>query len=140
MTTHHPKLNLKKTELPLMPWKDCPYKDLLVIVENIAVSESPTARNLGVVLDNLLCCTANMAPSCRYSLYNIRRIQPFLKGGAAYLVVLALFLSLACSVPCVQPTSTLPCDLPLQGPPLAPCRSSYQIQDDGTGIRGGQWD
>ena len=39
-------------------------------------------------------------------------------------------------VPRVQPTEVLPCDPPLQGPPLAPCSSSHQIQDDGTGIQG----
>ena len=60
MTTYyHMKLNLNKTELLLMPGKDCPYMDLLVTVENIAASPSATVRNLGVVLDNRLCYTAN---------------------------------------------------------------------------------
>ena len=67
--------------------------DLLVTVENITVSPSPTASNLGVVLDNQLCCTANItavARSCRFALYNIRRIQPFLTREAAQLLVQSL--------------------------------------------------
>ena len=56
-TIHHLKLNLNKTELLPMPGEDM---DLLVTVENIAVSPSPTARNLGVVLDNQLCCNVNI--------------------------------------------------------------------------------
>ena len=47
-----------KTELLLIPGKDCPHMDLLVNVENMTVSPSTTARNLGVVLDIQLSCTA----------------------------------------------------------------------------------
>ena len=63
-TAHHLKHNLDKTELlpppSLCQGKDCPHVDLSVTVEDIAVSPSPTARNLGEVLDNHLCCTANI--------------------------------------------------------------------------------
>ena len=85
-----------KTELLLIPGKDCPHMDLLVTVKNITVSPSPTARNLGVVLDNQLCCTANItavARSCRFALYNIRRIRPFLTREAAQLLVQSLVIS-----------------------------------------------
>ncbi|KAK0147645.1 hypothetical protein N1851_012893 [Merluccius polli] len=61
MTAHHLKLN--KTELLFMPRKDCPHMDLLVTVKDIAVCPSPTAGNL-VVLDNHLCCTANIPVIC----------------------------------------------------------------------------
>ena len=47
----------------------CPHMDLLVIVEDIVVSPSPTARILCVVLDNQLCCTATtstLVQSCRF--------------------------------------------------------------------------
>ena len=70
-TAHHLRLNFNKTELLLIPGKDFRHMDLLVTVENITVSPSPTARNLGVVLDNQLCCTANIpvvAGSCRFAL------------------------------------------------------------------------
>ena len=70
-TAYHLKLNLNKTELLLMPTKDSPHMDLLVTVENITVSPSPTSRNLCVVLDNKLCCPADItrARSCRLALY-----------------------------------------------------------------------
>ncbi|KAK0153319.1 Methionine synthase [Merluccius polli] len=55
---HHLKLNLDKTELLFVLGKDCPHMVLLATVEDIAVCPSATARNLGVVLDNQLCCTA----------------------------------------------------------------------------------
>ena len=44
---HHLRLNLNKTELLLIPGKDSPHMDLLVTVENITVSPSPTARIIG---------------------------------------------------------------------------------------------
>ena len=55
----------------------------------------PNRRNLGVVLDNHLCCTANttlVAQSCRFALYNISRIQPILTKGAAQVLVRALVI------------------------------------------------
>jgi len=61
-----------------MPGKDCPQMDLLVTIEDIEVSPAPTARNLGVVLDDRLSCNANItsvAQSCRIALYNIRKMQ-----------------------------------------------------------------
>ncbi|KAK0146779.1 hypothetical protein N1851_013896 [Merluccius polli] len=70
--------------------------DLLVTVKDIAGCPSPTARNLGMVLDNQLCCTANItavARSCRFALYNISRIWPFLTREAAQLLVQALLIS-----------------------------------------------
>jgi hypothetical protein len=89
-TAHHLRLNLNKTELLLMPERDCPHMDLLVTVENITVSPPPTSRNPSVVLDNQLCCIANIsavARSYRFALYNIRRIRPFFTREAAQLVV-----------------------------------------------------
>jgi len=73
-----------------MPGKDCPQMDLLVTIEDIEVSPAPTARKLGVVLDDQLCCNANItsvARSCRIALSNIRRIWPFLTREAAQILV-----------------------------------------------------
>ena len=52
MSAHHLKLNLNKTELLFLPGKDCPHMDLLVTVKDAVVGPSPTARNLGVILDD----------------------------------------------------------------------------------------
>ena len=54
-TAHHLKLNPNETELLLMPGKDRPHMDLLVTVEKITVSPSPTARNLSVVFWTISC-------------------------------------------------------------------------------------
>ena len=59
-TANHLKLNLNTAELLFMPGKNCPQLDLLVTIEDIKVSPSPTARNHDVVLDDQLCCNANI--------------------------------------------------------------------------------
>ena len=51
-TAEH-QLNLSKTELLLIPGKDCPRMDLSVIVEDVTVSPL-MARNLGIILSNRL--------------------------------------------------------------------------------------
>ena len=57
---------------------------------------SSTVRNLGVILDDQLSCTPNItavARSCRFALYNIRRIRTFLTKDATQLLVQALVIS-----------------------------------------------
>ncbi|KAK3518428.1 hypothetical protein QTP70_000590 [Hemibagrus guttatus] len=64
MTAHQLKLNPSKTELLVIP---------------------ATARNLGVTMDNQLSFSSHVAYvtlSCRFLLYNIRRIRPFLSTQA----------------------------------------------------------
>jgi len=98
-SANHLKLKLDKTELLFMPGKDCPQIGILVTIENIVVSPSPTARNLGVVLDDQLCCNANITSitsvdrPCRIALYNIRRIRPFLTREAAQILVEVLVIT-----------------------------------------------
>ena len=63
--------------------------DLLVTIEDIAVPPAVPARNLGVVLDDQICCNANIttvAQSCRIVLSNICRIWPFLTHEAAQIL------------------------------------------------------
>ncbi|KAM9502182.1 uncharacterized protein ACWYII_000046 [Salvelinus alpinus] len=86
MTDHHLKLNLGKTELLFLPGKDCPFHDLAITVDNSIVSSSQSAKNLGVILDNTLSFSTNIkavARSCRFMLYNIRRVRPCLTQEAA---------------------------------------------------------
>ncbi len=74
MKDHHLQLNLAKTKL-------------------LVVS---TARHLGVVIDDKLNFSdhiAKTARSCRFALYNIRKIRPFLSEHATQLLVQALVLS-----------------------------------------------
>ena len=96
MSAHHLKLNLNKTELLFIPGKACPLQDFSITVENSTVTPSLTAKNLGVILDNRLSCAENItatARSCRFFLYNIRRIRPFLTREAAQLLTQSLVIS-----------------------------------------------
>ncbi|KAK6329290.1 hypothetical protein J4Q44_G00012680 [Coregonus suidteri] len=63
MTDHHLKLNPGKTELLFLPGKDCPFHDLAITVDN----------------------SAAVTRSCRFMLYNIRRVRPCLTQEAAQL-------------------------------------------------------
>ncbi len=66
------------------------------ILGSSTITPSRRARNLGVVIDDQLSFTdhiATTARSCRFALYNIRKIRPFLSEQAAQLLVQALVLS-----------------------------------------------
>ncbi|KAJ8384479.1 hypothetical protein AAFF_G00205000 [Aldrovandia affinis] len=96
MSTHHLKLNLGKTELLFLPAKGSPMIDALITMEGSIVSPSQSARSLGVTLDNQLCISRHIAAitrTCRFSLYNIRRIRPFFTQEATELLVQALVIS-----------------------------------------------
>ncbi|XP_071248489.1 bifunctional coenzyme A synthase isoform X2 [Salvelinus alpinus] len=96
MTDHHLKLNLGKTELLFLPGKDCPFHDLAITVDNSIVSSSQSAKNLGVILDNTLSFSTNIKAvtrSCRFMLYNIRRVRPCLTQEAAQVLIQALVIS-----------------------------------------------
>ena len=60
------------------------------------MSSGTTAKNLGVILDSQLSFKAHItavARSCRYTLYNIRRIRPFLTQESAQLLIQASVIS-----------------------------------------------
>ncbi|XP_064198128.1 uncharacterized protein LOC135258592 [Anguilla rostrata] len=63
---------------------------------NTILTPSPSTRNLGVVMDNRLSLTEHISAvtrSCRFFLYNIRRIRPFLTTYSTQLLVQAVVLS-----------------------------------------------
>ncbi|XP_068571416.1 uncharacterized protein, partial [Cebidichthys violaceus] len=96
MATHHLKLNLDKTELLFLLGKGCPHRDLSITIDDTVVTPTRTARNLGVTLDDQLSFSANIAAvkrSCRFLLYNIRRIRPFLTDETAQVLIQALVIS-----------------------------------------------
>merc|ERR1711947_57598 len=65
-------------------------------IDTAVVTSTRTARNLGVTLDDGLSFSANIASvtrSCRFLLYNIRRIRPFLTETAAQVLIQALVIS-----------------------------------------------
>ncbi|KAI5606726.1 hypothetical protein C0J50_7537, partial [Silurus asotus] len=90
------KLNPSKTELLVIPGDSSPGQDLQITLHDSLLFPSATARNLGVTMDNHLYFfphVANVACSCRFLLYNIRRIRPFLSTQAAQVLVQSLVIS-----------------------------------------------
>ncbi|KAK3554931.1 hypothetical protein QTP86_001562 [Hemibagrus guttatus] len=96
MTAHQLKLNPSKTELLIIPGDPSPAQDLAISLSNSMISPSATARNLGVTMDNQLSFSShvtNVTRSCRFLLYNIRRIRPFLSTQATQVLVQSLVIS-----------------------------------------------
>ncbi|MCJ8746228.1 hypothetical protein PDJAM_G00139370 [Pangasius djambal] len=96
MTAHQLKLNPSKTELLFIPGDSSPSQDLAISLDNSLISPSVTARNLVVTMDNRLSFSshiANLTRSCRFLLYNIRRIRPFLSTQATQVLVQSLVIS-----------------------------------------------
>ncbi|XP_072530520.1 uncharacterized protein, partial [Salminus brasiliensis] len=96
MAAHHLKLNPCKTELLYIPGTAGPRNDLAITFENSLVTPSTEARSLGVMMDDQLSFSshiANVTRSCRFLLYNIRRIRPFLSREATQVLVQSLVTS-----------------------------------------------
>ncbi|KAL7875959.1 hypothetical protein AOLI_G00109220, partial [Acnodon oligacanthus] len=96
MAAHHLKLSPSKTELIFIPASTGPHHDLAISFENSLIVPSVEARSLGVILDGQLSFSThitNLTRSCRYLLYNIHRIRPFLTREAAQVLVQSLVIS-----------------------------------------------
>ncbi len=94
--THHLQLNLAKTELLVVSANPAFHHNFTFQLGSSTITPSKTARNLGVVIDDKLNFsdhTAKTARSCRFALYNIKKIRPFLSEHATQLFVQALVLS-----------------------------------------------
>ncbi|KAI4890599.1 hypothetical protein NFI96_003747 [Prochilodus magdalenae] len=95
MTAHHLKLNPSKTELLFIPSTTSPHCDLAISFGSSLITPTEDARSLGVILDGQLSFSAhiaNLTQSCRFLLYNIRRIRPFLSQEATQLLVQSLVI------------------------------------------------
>ncbi|KAI4885598.1 hypothetical protein NFI96_013030, partial [Prochilodus magdalenae] len=95
-TAHHLKLNPSKTELLFIPSTTGPHCDLAISLGNSLITPIEDARSLGVILNGQLSFSAhiaNLTRSCRFLLYNIRRIRPFLSQEATQLLVQSLVIS-----------------------------------------------
>ncbi len=93
MKDHHLQLNLAKTELLVVSANPSLHHNLSIQLGSSTITPSRTARNPVVVIDDQLSFTdliATMARSCRFALYNIRKIILFLSEQAAQLLVQAL--------------------------------------------------
>ncbi|XP_053530016.1 uncharacterized protein LOC108277140 isoform X2 [Ictalurus punctatus] len=96
MREHHLKLNLAKSELLVIPACPSINHNLTVQLNFLTLMPTRTARNLGVILDDSLTFTEHIsttARSCRFILYNIKKIQPYLTEQATQILVQALVIS-----------------------------------------------
>ncbi|KAI4894922.1 hypothetical protein NFI96_032265, partial [Prochilodus magdalenae] len=96
MTAHHLKLNPSKTELLFIPSTTGPHCDLAISFGNSLITPPEDTRSLGVILDGQLSFSAHIATltrSCRFLLYNIWRIRPFLSQEATQLLFQSLVIS-----------------------------------------------
>lgn len=86
-TLHHVQLlisgNSSLAKLICYQADSPPHQDLVISLDKSLISPSVTACNLEVTMDNQLSFSshvANLTRSCRFLLYNIRRICPCLSG------------------------------------------------------------
>ncbi len=96
MKDHHLQLNLAKTELLVVSANPSLHHNFTFQLGSSTITSSKTAKNLGDVIDDKLNFSdyiAKTARSCRFALYNIRKIGPFLSEHATQLLVQALVLS-----------------------------------------------
>ncbi len=85
MKDHHLQLNLAKTELLVVSANPSLHHNFTFQLGSSTITPSKTARNLGVVIDDKLNFSdhiAKTARSCRFALYNIRKIRPVLSEHA----------------------------------------------------------
>ncbi len=92
MKDHHLQLNLAKTELLVIPSNPSFHHNFTIQLGTSTITPSKTARNLGVMIDDQLTFSdhiAKTARSCRFALFNIKKIRPFLSEHASQLLVLS---------------------------------------------------
>ena len=96
MKERHLQLNLSKTELIVIPASLSVQPQINIQLGSSQLMPTKSARNLGVMIDDQLTFkvhVASIARSCRYALYNIRKIRPYLSEHSAQLLVQALVIS-----------------------------------------------
>ncbi len=96
MKDHHLQLDLAKTELLVVPSNPLFHHNFTIQLGTSTITPSKTARNLGVMIDDLLTFSDRIdktARSCRFVLFNIKKIRPFISEHASQLLVQALVIS-----------------------------------------------
>ncbi len=112
MKDHHLQLKRVKTELLVVLANPSFLHNFTIQLGTSTITPSKTARNLGVVIDDQLTFSdhiAKTAQSCRFALFNIKKIRPFILEHAS---------QLPCSSSCSDQAGLLQCSL---------CRSSSQF-------------
>ncbi len=110
MKNHHLQLNLAKTELLVVPSNPSLHHNFTFQLGSSTITSSKTAKNLGVVIDVQLTFSDHVdktARSCRFDLYNIWKIRPFLCSGSCSVQTGLLQCSLGRSSSQFHQTSTV---------------------------------
>ncbi len=90
------QLNLAKTELLVVSANPSFHHNFTFQLGSSTITPSKTTRNLGVVIDDKLNFTdhnTKTCRSCRFAVYNIKKIRPFISEHATQLLVQGLVLS-----------------------------------------------
>ncbi len=96
MKDHRLQLNLAKTELIVVSANLSLHHNFTLQLGSSTINPFKTARKLGVLIDDKLNLSYHIAKTawpCRYALFNIKKIRPFLSEHASQLLVQALVLS-----------------------------------------------
>ncbi len=91
MKDRYLQLNLAKTELLVVPSNPSFHHNFTIQLGSSTITSSKPARNLGVVIDDQRTFSdhiAKTARSCRFALFNIKKIRPFLSEHASQLKLL----------------------------------------------------
>ncbi len=83
MKDHHLQLNLAKTELLVVPANPSFHHNFTIQLGTSTITPSKTARNLGVMIDDQLTFSDHIVKttrSCRFALFNIKKIRPFFQN------------------------------------------------------------
>ncbi len=92
MKDHQLQLNLVKTELLVVPANPSFHYNFTFQLYTSTITPSKIAIHLGVMLDDQLTFSdhiAKMSQSCRFALFNIKKMRPFLSEHASQLLVLS---------------------------------------------------
>ena len=77
----HLQLNLSKTELLVFPANPAIPQNINIQLDSTSLTPTKYARNMGVIFDDQLDFSepvASVLRSCRFTLYNIQKIRPYL--------------------------------------------------------------
>ncbi len=90
-----PSTQIAKAELLVVPSNPSFHHNFTIQLGTSTITPSKTARNLGDMIDHLTFShqISKAARSCRFSLFNVKKIRPFLSEPASQLLVQALVLS-----------------------------------------------
>ncbi|XP_030628573.1 uncharacterized protein LOC115810685 [Chanos chanos] len=96
MREHHLQLNPSKTDLLVIPANQSIHHNINIKIASSSLIPTKVVRNLGVMIDDWLSFSDHVASvfrSCCFTLYDIRKISPYLTHYATQLLVQAMVIS-----------------------------------------------